>query len=64
VWTERDEPNLKRGKMQQSAGKVMASDSRGIIFIDYLKKGQTINSEYHIALVERLNYEIKANDPI
>ena len=41
-WTARDEPNPKRGKTQQSVGKVMASvfwDSHGIIFIDYLKKG-------------------------
>jgi hypothetical protein len=41
-WTERDEPNLKRGKTQRSVGKVMASvfwDARGIIFNDYLEKG-------------------------
>jgi hypothetical protein len=34
-------------------------DARGIIFIDYLKKGQTINNEYYMALFERLNDEIK-----
>jgi hypothetical protein len=34
-------------------------DARGIIFIDYLEKGQTINSEYYMALLERLNDEIK-----
>jgi hypothetical protein len=34
-------------------------DARGIIFIDYLEKGQTINSEYKIAFLERLNDEIK-----
>jgi len=28
-------------------------DVRGVIFIDYLKKGHTINSEYYIALLER-----------
>ena len=33
-------------------GKVMASvlwdtKAKGIVFIDYLKKGQTINKEYH-----------------
>jgi hypothetical protein len=39
-------------------------DGRGIIFIDYLEKGQTINSEYYMALLERLNYEIKKNGPI
>ena len=48
-------------KVQQSAGKVMASvfwDVRGVIFIDYLEKGNTINSEYYIALFERLKAEI------
>jgi [histone H3]-lysine36 N-dimethyltransferase SETMAR len=34
-------------------------DEHGIIFIDYLEKGQTINSEYDMALLERLNDEIK-----
>jgi hypothetical protein len=38
-------------------------DARGIIFIDYLEKGQTINSEYYIALLERLNDEIKRKRP-
>jgi hypothetical protein len=65
-WTERNEPNRKRGKTQRSAGKVMASvflDMRGIIFIDYLEKGQTINSDYYIALLERLTDEIKKKRP-
>jgi hypothetical protein len=39
-------------------------DPRDILFIDYLEKGQTINSEYYIALMERLNDEIKKNGPI
>jgi hypothetical protein len=34
-------------------------DARGIIFIDYLEKGQTINRNYYMALLERLNDEIK-----
>jgi hypothetical protein len=38
-------------------------DARGIIFIDYLEKGQTINGEYRIALLERLNDEIKKKRP-
>jgi hypothetical protein len=38
-------------------------NARGIIFIDYLEKGQTINSEYYIALLERLNDEIKKKRP-
>jgi hypothetical protein len=36
-------------------------DVRGIIFIDYLEKGY---NEYYIALLERLNDEIKKNGPI
>jgi histone-lysine N-methyltransferase SETMAR len=65
-WTAYDEPNPKRGKTQQSAGKVMASvfwDAHGIIFIDYLQKGQTINSDYYIALLERLKDEIAKKRP-
>jgi len=65
-WTARDEPTPKRGKTQQSAGKVMASvfwDAHGIIFIDYLKRGKTINSDYYIALLERLKEEILEKRP-
>lgn len=65
-WTARGEPTPKRGKTQQSAGKVMASvfwDSQGIIFIDYLEKGKTINSDYYIALLDRLNEEIAKKRP-
>ncbi|GFT82754.1 histone-lysine N-methyltransferase SETMAR [Nephila pilipes] len=52
--------------MQQSAAKVMASvfwDAHGIIFIDYLEKGRTINSDYYIALLERLKDEITEKRP-
>jgi len=38
-------------------------DVRGVIFIDYLKKGHTINSEYYIALLERLAAEIAKKRP-
>jgi hypothetical protein len=61
--TKHNEPNPKHGKTQRSAGKRIwhqyAWDARGIIFIDYLKKGQTINSEYYMAFLARLNDVIK-----
>jgi hypothetical protein len=38
-------------------------DAHGIIFIDYLEKVQTINSAYYLALLERLNDEIKKKRP-
>ena len=48
-WTAAGESRPKRPKTQQWAGKVMASifcDAHGILFIDYLEKGKTINSDY------------------
>jgi hypothetical protein len=44
-WTERDEPNPKRGKTQRAAGKVMASVFwivRGIIITHYLVIGFSV----------------------
>ena len=38
-------------------------DTHGIIFIDYLKKGKTINSDYYVALLERLKDEIAEKRP-
>ena len=46
-WTAAGES---RPKTQTSTGKVLASiflDAQGILFIYYLEKGRTINSEYH-----------------
>lgn len=60
-WKASDESRPLRPKTQQSAGKVMASvfwDSKGIIFIDYLEHGKTINSDYYIGLLERLKAEV------
>lgn len=65
-WRATGETRPKRPKTQQSAGKVMASvfwDAHGIIFIDYLEHGRTINSDYYIALLERLKSEIVKKRP-
>ncbi|KAM8718816.1 hypothetical protein ACLKA7_001514 [Drosophila subpalustris] len=65
-WHAAGESRPKRPKTQQLAGKVMASvfwDAHGIIFIDYLQKGQTINSDYYMALLERLKDEIAKKRP-
>ena len=48
--------------MQKSAGKVLASifwDQDGILFIDYLPKGQTINAEYYSPLLVQLQDSLK-----
>ena len=67
-WVARGEGENrpKRPKTQQSAGKVMASvfwDMHGILLIDFLLKGQTINSDYYITLLDRLKDAIKKKKP-
>ena len=60
-WTAR-----KRAKRQQSTGKVRASvswDSSGILFIGYLEKRKTINSDYYCALLDRSKEEIIRKRP-
>ena len=56
VKTVQSEP-----KTQTSTGKVLAPmcwDAQGLLFIDYLEKRRTVNSEYYIALLVRLKEEI------
>ena len=65
-WTSKGENSSKRPKTQISTGKVLASvfwDAHGILFIDYLEKGRTINSEYYMVFLVRLKEEIEKNDP-
>lgn len=65
-WTAAGESRPKRPKTQKSAGKIMASvfwDAHGILFIDYLEKNKTINSEYYMCLLDRLSAEIKKKRP-
>ena len=49
-WKHKDSPAPKKFKVTASSGKVMASvfwDAEGVIMVDFLKKGQTINGEYY-----------------
>ena len=65
-WTADGESRAKRPNTQQWPGKVIASvfwDAHGILFIDYLEKGKTINSDYYMVLLDRLSAEIKKNRP-
>ena len=65
-WRGEGKSRPKRPKTQQSAGEVTASvfwDMHGILLIDFLPKGQTINSDYYIALLDRLEDAIKKKMP-
>jgi len=52
----------KKFRIQKSAGKVLASiflDQGGILLIDYLPKGQTINADYYSSLLVQLKDILK-----
>lgn len=65
-WTAKGEPVPKKAKTVRSAGKVMASvfwDAKGILFIDYLEKGKTINGPYYASLLDQLKQKIQEKRP-
>jgi len=52
-WGHSGSPRPKKFRVQKSAGKFLASiflDQDDILLIDYLPKGQTINTEYYSSL--------------
>jgi len=55
-------PRPKKFRVQKSAGKVLASifeGQDGIVLIDYLPKGQTLNAEYYFFLLVQLEDILK-----
>ena len=63
-WKNPSSPLAKKAKVVSSARKVMASvfwNAKGIVFIDYLQKGQTINGDYFANLLRQMWWVIKSN---
>ena len=61
-WQNSGSPRPKKFRVQKSTGKVLTSifwDQDGILLIDYLPKGQTINAEYYASLVVQLKDILK-----
>ena len=61
-WQHSGSPCPKKFRVQKSAGKFLASifwDQDGIHLIDYLPKGQTINTEYYSSLLVQLKDILK-----
>ena len=61
-WKHPGSPPPKKAKTVPSAGKVMPSvfwDADGILLIDYLQKGQTINGTYYASFLMQLREKIK-----
>lgn len=62
VWKARDEPTPVKAMTAPSAGKQMATvfwDKEGILLIEWLPRGTTINSEYYIKVLQKLREAIK-----
>ena len=60
--TKQQSPRPKKFRVQESAGKVLASifgNKDGILLIDYLPKGQTIKEEYYSSLLAQLKAILK-----
>jgi len=56
-WWHSGSPSPKKFRVQKSAGKILASifwDQDSVLLIDYLPKGQTINTEYFSSLLVQL----------
>ena len=61
-WRHSSSLRPKKFRVQKSTGKVLASvfwDQDGILLIDYLPKGQTINAEYYSSLLVQLKDILK-----
>ena len=65
-WKHSISPTPKKAKLVSFAGKKMASvfwDAKGIVLIDYLQKGETINGKYYAELLRELRQAIKSQRP-
>jgi len=65
-WRHSGSPCAKKFRVPKSAGKFLASifwDQDGILLIDYLSKGQTINADYYSSLLVQLNDILKEKRP-
>ena len=65
-WTTKGKLIPKKAKTIPSASKVMATvfgDNHGVIFIDYLKKEETINGKYYANPLNIVNDEIDKKQP-
>ena len=67
-WRHTTSPKPKKFKAQKSAGKIMAIifwDAQGIIIVEFLPRGKTINSEAHtrIETLQKLRARIRRVRP-
>lgn len=62
VWVHKGSPPPVKFKVSNSAGKTMVTvfwDTQGVILLDYLERGKTMNGVYYAELLKRLREAIK-----
>ena len=60
-WKHSDSPPPRKFKVSKSVGKIMVSvfwDASGILLVDFLEKGRSINGEYYASLLGELRAAI------
>lgn len=65
-WKHPWSPPLKKFKVTQSAGKIMATvfwDHLGVLLVEFLPKGHNINAEMYCTTLKRLKHEIRRKRP-
>lgn len=65
-WHHKDSPRKKKFKSAPSAGKVMASvfwDSEGVLLVDIMEPGTTINSTAYVATLKKLQGRLRRVRP-
>ncbi|GFO29651.1 histone-lysine N-methyltransferase SETMAR [Plakobranchus ocellatus] len=66
TWKHPSSPVTKKFKVQQSATKVMATvfwDSRGMILLDILPKGESANADRRCETLDRLRHDVRCKRP-
>lgn len=61
-WKHTSSPSAKKFKATKSAGKVMATvfwDRHGVILVDFMERGTTINSDQYCEILEKLRRAIQ-----
>ena len=61
-WRHPTSPRAKKFKSQRSAGKIMATvfwDIEGVILVDFMPKGTTINSDAYINTLRKLKAKLR-----
>ena len=65
-WRHPTSPKPKKFKAQKSAGEIMATvfwDAQGLILVDFMRRGETINSEAYIETLQKLKARIRRVRP-